>query len=76
MGDHKLKVDKNFFFHYHQSTGHSTEVCWKLKDLIEKNVQNRELIHYVAGRERPTPQQDDGRIRQLGWEPDRDVHPR
>lgn len=75
MSNRTSRGDKNLFCQYHQSTRHSTEVCWQLKDMIEKNVQNGELMHYMAGRERPLPQQDGDRARHLDQQPERDEHP-
>lgn len=40
----------NRFCNYHQMSRHSNEDYRNLKKLIEKNVQSRELVQYVAGR--------------------------
>lgn len=48
---HLMRGDPNQYCNYHQNIGHSTEDCRQLKKLIEKNVQNGELVHYVIGRE-------------------------
>lgn len=48
---HSRRGDQNWYCNYHQYVGYSTEDYRQLKNLIEKNVQNGELIHYVTGRE-------------------------
>lgn len=46
---HQQRGDQRRYCNYHLHTGHSTEDCRHLKILIDKNVQNGELVHYVAG---------------------------
>lgn len=56
-----VKVNRgnmNKYCEYNGSAGHSTETCWDLMDMIEKNVQNGALVQYVVGREVSGAQQE------------------
>lgn len=54
-----MRGDQSQFCQYHHNIGHSTEAYRQLKNLIEKNVKNGELIHYVIGREGSGKRQED-----------------
>lgn len=54
VSNHPMRGDQS-----HHNIGHSTEAYRQLKNLIEKNVKNGELIHYVIGREGSGKRQKD-----------------
>ncbi|XP_074326653.1 uncharacterized protein LOC141664594 [Apium graveolens] len=49
----------NKFCDYHEDTGHTTKRCYQLKYLIEDEVQNGELAHFVAKEDSSLHQQYD-----------------
>ncbi|XP_074362650.1 uncharacterized protein LOC141702951 [Apium graveolens] len=44
---------------YHQDTGHTTEQCYQLSNLIESKIRRGHFVHYIEGQGQNQQRQDD-----------------
>ncbi|XP_074376852.1 uncharacterized protein LOC141718368 [Apium graveolens] len=44
---------------YHEDTGHTTEQCYQLSNLIESKIKKGHFIHYIEGQGQTHQRQDD-----------------
>ncbi|XP_074356195.1 uncharacterized protein LOC141695886 [Apium graveolens] len=47
------------YYDYHEDTGHTTEQCYRLSNLIESKIRKGHFVHYIKGQGQNHQRQDD-----------------